>query len=63
MAKDLEREYRLHEASALSGYKPSTLRKKIYKKELGSMKRGRIVTIPESELRKLLGRAEFRPAV
>jgi hypothetical protein len=62
MTKDLEREYRLQEASAISGYKPSTLRKKIYNKELGSMKRGRIVTIPERELRRLIAEAEFRPA-
>ena len=61
MAKTLEKQYRLDEAAEVSGYKVAALRKKISRRELGSVKTGRIVTIPESELQKLLG--EFRPAV
>ena len=57
----IERQYRLLEVSRLSGYSVSALRKKILHRELGYRKSGRIVTIPEGELVKLLG--EFRPAV
>ena len=58
---ELQKEYRLAVASQLSGYSVAALRKKILRREIGSRKTGRIITIPERELAKLLG--EFRPAV
>ena len=60
MAK-LEKQYRLPEVSELTGYSVHSLRKKIVKKQLGFRKTGRIITIPESEIGKILG--EFSPAV
>jgi hypothetical protein len=58
---DLERQYRLPEASAVSGYSVAALQKKILRRQLGYRKTGRIITIPASELAKLLG--ELRPTV
>ena len=58
----IERQYRLHEVAKLSGYKVSTLRKKIFRKELGSKKQGRLVLVPESDLKNFLG-TDYRPAV
>ena len=58
----LEKQYRLHEAAEISGYKVSTLRTKIYRKELGSRRMGRLVVVPERDLKKFLG-GEYRPAV
>jgi hypothetical protein len=58
----IERQYRLHEVSELSGYKVSTLRKKILTRELGCKKIGRLVVVPETDLKKFLGN-DYRPAV
>ncbi len=60
-SRRLEKQYRLHEASEVCGYSVAALRKKIFRRELGYIKTGRIITIPESELARLLG--EFRPSV
>ena len=57
----LERQYRLDEAAKLSGYSVSALRKKIARRELGYRKTGRIVTVSESDLVRLLG--EHRPPI
>ena len=57
----LERQYRLHEAAERTGYSVAALRKKIWNKEIGSVKTNRIVTIPESELKRLIG--TYRPPV
>lgn len=57
----LEKQFRLHEASELSGHSVASLRKKIARRELGSFKVGRLVTVPQSELRRLLG--DYRPPV
>ncbi|MBS0183607.1 MAG: hypothetical protein JSS39_14530 [Nitrospira sp.] len=57
----LERQYRLAEAEKLSGYSVAALRKKIARRELGYRKTGRIITVGESDLARLLG--EHRPPV
>lgn len=57
----LEWQYRLTEASELTGYSVAALRKKISHRQLGYRKTGRIITVPAGELSKLLG--AFRPAV
>ena len=61
MDKALEKQYRLPEASGLCGYSVAALRKKMRLRQLGYRKTGRIVTIPHSELARLLGqyRAPF----
>lgn len=58
----IEKNYRLHEVAELSGFKVSTLRKKIFRKELGSRRVGRLVLVPETDLKKFLGN-DYRPAV
>ena len=58
---DLEKQFRLPEASRLSGYSVAALRKKIARRELGHRKTGRIITVPQSDLSRLLG--EYRPPV
>jgi hypothetical protein len=57
----LEKQFRLPEVSRLSGYSIAALRKKILRREIGFRKSGRIVTVPESEVARLLG--EYRPPV
>ncbi len=57
----LEKQYRLPQVAELTGYSVHSLRRKIKEKEVGFMKTGRIITIPESEIVKILG--EFSPAV
>lgn len=52
----LERQYRLDEAAKLSGYSIGALRKKIARRELGHRKTGRIITVGESDLVRLLGK-------
>jgi hypothetical protein len=47
--------YRLHEASRLTGYSIAALRKKILRRELGYRKVGRIISIPQHEISRLLG--------
>ena len=60
--KAIERLYRLSEVAEMSGYKVSTLRKKILTRELGCKKIGRIVVVPETDLKTFLGN-DYRPAV
>ena len=50
------------EVAARTGWKPSTVRKKILRRELGYVKLGRSVRIPESELERLIING-FRPAL
>jgi hypothetical protein len=57
----IERSYRLNELAPLTGYTVASLRKKILRRELGYRKIGRIVVIPESEVKRLLG--EYRPPI
>ena len=57
----LERQYRLQEAARLTGYSVAALRKKILRREIGHRKTGRIVTIPASDLQRMLG--DYRPPV
>ena len=57
----LEKQYRLPEASRASGYTVAALRKKIIRREIGYRKTGRIITIPEGEISRLLG--EYRPPI
>ncbi len=56
-----ERNLRVEEVAALTGYRPSTIRKKILRREIGYHKVGRIVVIPASEVDRLLG--TFRPPI
>ena len=55
----LERNYRLNDLSTITGYTVGAIRKKIRRRELGYRKIGRIVVVPESEVKRLLG--EYRP--
>jgi hypothetical protein len=55
MAAIMERHIRIDEFAHRSGYKVATIRKKIARREIAYRKAGRIVTIPESELSKILG--------
>ncbi len=50
------------EFAVRTGWKPSTVRKKILRRELGYVKLGRSVRIPESELERLISNG-FRPAL
>jgi excisionase family DNA binding protein len=50
------------EVAVRTGWKPSTVRKKILRRELGYVKLGRSVRIPESELERLIING-FRPAL
>lgn len=43
------------------GYEVSTIRKKVWRRELDSIKVGRLVLIPEREVDRLL--SDFRPRV
>lgn len=56
-----EKNLRLHEFCELVGYKTSTVRKKIFKREIDSIKVGRIILIPKREVKRLL--ADYRPRV
>lgn len=51
-----EKHYRLSEVARFSGYKEATLRKKVLRGELAYRKVGRIITVPESEVNRLLGK-------
>lgn len=55
MAAKIERHMRVDEFADRSGYKIATIRKKIARREISYRKVGRIITIPESSLAKLLG--------
>ena len=56
-----ERRLRIAEFAECVGYKASTVRKKILKREIAHYKVGRILVIPESEVHRLL--ADFRPRI
>jgi excisionase family DNA binding protein len=50
------------EVAVRTGWKPSTVRKKILRRELGYVKLGRSVRVPESEVDRLI-QSGFRPAL
>lgn len=52
---------RISEFAKLVGYQVSTIRKKIYRREIDSIKVGRIVLIPAQEVKRLL--SNFRPRI
>ncbi|MEO7863581.1 MAG: helix-turn-helix domain-containing protein [Nitrospirales bacterium] len=56
-----ERRYRVREVAECTGYAESTVRKMILRRELGYHKVGRLVLVPESEIKRIL--ADFRPAL
>ena len=56
-----ERQFRIDEFAKAVGYRPSTVRKKILRREISFHKVGRIITIPESEVHRLL--QDFRPRI
>ena len=56
-----ERHLRVDEFAQRTGYEPATVRKKLLRREISYRKVGRIVLIPESEVKRLLG--ELRPAI
>ena len=56
-----ERRLRIAEFAECVGYKPSTIRKKLLRREIAYHKIGRIIVIPESEVVRLLG--DLRPAI
>jgi hypothetical protein len=58
---EIEKHYRLAVVSDLSGYSVAALRKKILRREIGFRKHTRIITIPESEVARVLG--EYRPPI
>ncbi|MEC4680437.1 MAG: helix-turn-helix domain-containing protein [Nitrospirota bacterium] len=51
----MERFFRVNEAASALGYKASTMRKKILTGEVGYHRVGRIIVIPESEIKRMLG--------
>lgn len=51
----LERNYRLSDLSTITGYTVAAIRKKIRRRELGYRKIGRIVVVPESEVKQREG--------
>jgi excisionase family DNA binding protein len=51
----IERNLRIDEVCAITGYKASTVRKKISRREIGYHKVGRIIVIPLTEVERLLG--------
>lgn len=55
MGVTIERHIRVEEFANRSGYAIPTIRKKIASREIAYRKVGRIITIPESELVKLMG--------
>ena len=58
---DQQKHLRINEFCERVGYKASTIRKKIFRREIDSFKVGRIVLIPEREVGRLL--RNFRPRV
>ncbi len=52
---------RIAEFADRVGYKVSTIRKKVWRRELDSIKVGRLILIPEKEVERLL--ADFRPHI
>ncbi len=57
----IERNLRINEFCERVGYKVATIRKKIYRREIDSIKVGRLILIPEREVDRLL--KDFRPRV
>lgn len=55
MAQKTERHMRVAEYADRSGYAVATIRKKIASGQIAYRKVGRIITIPESSLSKMLG--------
>ena len=53
--KELEKHFRIPEVSAIVPYKESTIRKLILERKIAFRKIGRIIAIPESEVKRLLG--------
>jgi excisionase family DNA binding protein len=51
-----ERVLRVAEFARATGYKVSTIRKKLFRREIAYFKVGRPILIPESEVTRLLGR-------
>jgi len=51
----MERFFRVNEAASALGYKASTMRKKILRCEIGYHRVGRLILIPESEIKRMLG--------
>jgi hypothetical protein len=51
----VEKHYRVAEVAELTGLAVATIRKRIARREVGFSKGVRAITIPESEVRKLLG--------
>jgi len=58
---DRGRNLRVEEVAKMLGYKSSTIRKKLLRREISYRKVGRIVVIPESEVERLL--SDYRPRV
>ena len=58
---DSGRNLRVDEVAQMLGYKSSTIRKKLLRREISYRKVGRIVVIPESEVERLL--SDYRPRV
>ena len=54
--KRIEKQYRLDEASALTGKSIQTIRRKIRLREIGYQRNGKIITIPASELASFMGK-------
>ena len=52
---------RIPEFAERVGYQPSTIRKKILRREIAYHKVGRIIVIPEAEVERLLG--NFHPSI
>jgi len=57
----MEKHYRVNQVAEMTGLAVATIRKKIFRRELGYRKQTRAILIPESELKKLLG--DYRPPV
>lgn len=51
-----EKILRVDEFAKRVGYKTSTIRKKLFNREIRFHKVGRIIAIPESEVQRILGR-------
>lgn len=52
----MERVLRLNEFAKLVGYRVSTIRKKIFNREISYFRPGRVILVPESEVGRLLGK-------
>lgn len=51
----MERHYRVSEVAEMTGLATATIRKKLGRREVAYRKGARAVTIPESEVNKLMG--------